>query len=132
MIARRREIRDRYAAALEAVPGMKVMGRSDGLDDSGDNHWLTCVTLPRGVSPHALVADLNAHDIEARHLWKPMHLQPVHQSRRAFITGASEGLFQHSVALPSGSALSDDEIDRVIAAVVASVDAAAPIAPSHA
>ena len=94
MIARRREIRNRYAAALAAVPGVEVLARTDGLDDSGDNHWLTCVTLPEGTSPDRVVADLNALDIEARHLWKPMHLQPVHRARRSFITGASERLFR--------------------------------------
>jgi dTDP-4-amino-4,6-dideoxygalactose transaminase len=131
MIVRRREIRDRYAAALTVVPGVTVIGRTDGLDDSGDNHWLTCVTLPDGVSPDGVVADLNALDIEARHLWKPMHLQPVHRSRRAFITGASEGLFRRAVALPSGSALADDEVDLVIEAVLASLRATRPAVPTH-
>jgi dTDP-4-amino-4,6-dideoxygalactose transaminase len=129
MIARRREIRDRYAEALAVVPGVEILARTDGLDDTGDNHWLTCITLPEDISPDDLVADLNAADIEARHLWKPMHLQPVHRTRRAFISGASEGLFHHAVALPSGSALSDDEVDRVIAAVLASLAASVP---SHA
>ena len=123
MIARRREIRDHYAAELGAIHGIQVLGRSHGLDDSGDNQWLTCVTLPDGVSPHTLVADLNARDIEARHLWKPMHLQPVHETRRAFTTGAAARLFESSVALPSGSALTDDEVGRVVAAVLGSLRA---------
>ena len=92
MIARRRGDPDRYAAALAQVPGVQILARTDGVDDSGDNHWLTCITLPSGVSPDGVVADLNALNIEARHLWKPMHLQPVHRSRRAFVTGTSEQL----------------------------------------
>ena len=117
MIERRREIRDRYAEALAAVPGMGVLGREQGLDDSGDNHWLTCLRLPDGLSPDILVAQLDRANIEARHLWKPMHLQPVHAARRAFTSGASERLFHTGVALPSGSGLTDDEVVRVMEAV---------------
>ena len=123
MIARRREIRDRYSAAMASLPGVEILARTDGLDDSGDNHWLTCITLPNAIWPDDVVADLNAHDIEGRHLWKPMHLQPVHHSKRAFVTGAGERLFHRGVALPSGSALSDDEVDRVIGAVQDSLQA---------
>ncbi len=57
---------------------------------------------------------LDAAGIEARHLWKPMHLQPVHHGRRAALTGVSERLFDTGVTLPSGSELTDEQIDRVI------------------
>jgi dTDP-4-amino-4,6-dideoxygalactose transaminase len=78
------------------------------------------------------VGHLNALDIEARHLWKPMHLQPVHRSRRSLITGASERLFRSAVALPSGSGLSDDDVDRVIDGVLESLRAVVAPLPSHA
>ena len=132
MIVRRREIRNRYAATLTAVPGLQVMARTMGLDDSEDNHWLTCILLPEGTSPDRVVSDLNALDIEARHLWKPMHLQPVHRARRSFISGASERLFRTAVALPSGSGLSDEDVDRVTAAVLNSLRQGVPAKPSHA
>ena len=118
MIERRRRIRDRYAAAWAGVPGVTVLGRTDGLDDSHDNHWLTCITLDPAViptTPTELMNGLDAAGIEARHLWKPMHLQPVHASRRAAVTGVSERLFTTGVTLPSGSELDDEQIDRVIA-----------------
>ena len=117
IIARRREIRNLYAAALGGVHGVEILARADGIDDSGDNHWLTCITLPEGTSPDRVVSDLNAVDIEARHLWKPMHLQPVHLRRRSFINGGSERLFRRAIALPSGSGMSDDDVDRVVAAL---------------
>ena len=121
MIARRRGVRDVYAAHLRGLPGVQILGRQPGMDDSGDNHWLTCLLLPHGVSPEDFVADLDDRDIEARHLWKPMHLQPVHAARRAFVTGGSERLFRTGVALPSGSGLTDDEVMRVVEAVLESV-----------
>lgn len=115
MIERRRAIRARYATALEPV-GARLLGGPDG----EDNCWLTGVVLrsevvPEGVTP--VLAALNAQGIEARHLWKPMHLQPVFAGHRSFLSGVSDDLFRCGLLLPSGSALSDDQIDRVIDAL---------------
>jgi len=43
-----------------------------------------------------------------------MHLQPVFAGARSFVNGTSQGLFDRGVALPSGSALTDDDIERVV------------------
>jgi dTDP-4-amino-4,6-dideoxygalactose transaminase len=120
MIARRREIRERYAAALEPV-GATLLGGAGG----EDNCWLTAVVLPPeqlpgGIDP--VIAALNAQAVEARHLWKPMHLQPVFAGSRSFLSGATDQLFATGLLLPTGSALTDDEIDRVVAAVLAVLD----------
>ena len=118
MIARRRAIRDRYAAGLATISGLTFLGRNAARGDTEDNCWLTCVVLPEGApSPGAVMASLETVQIEARHLWKPMHLQPVFSSARSFTTGAAEELFDRGVTLPSGSELTDDQIDRVIEAV---------------
>jgi dTDP-4-amino-4,6-dideoxygalactose transaminase len=53
-------------------------------------------------------------EIEARHVWKPMHLQPVYAGHRAAVTGVAERLFDRGVVLPSGSVLRDGDIDRVL------------------
>ena len=123
MIARRREIRARYAAAFEDLPGVRLLGGEE--TGAGDNAWLTCIevgALPRqttdGPRVDPLIAVLGERGIEARHLWKPMHLQPVFAENRSFLTGTSEALFSNCVNLPSGIALSDDGIDYVIEAVV--------------
>lgn len=121
MIGRRREIRRRYTAGFADVEGLTFLGRGADGDASGevdDNHWLTCITIDPAVvdvAPTTLMAGLDESGIEARHLWKPMHLQPVHEGRRAALTGMSERLFQTGVTLPSGSELDDDQVDRVIA-----------------
>jgi dTDP-4-amino-4,6-dideoxygalactose transaminase len=117
MIARRRAIRQMYVDGLADVPGVRFLGRDEGRGDDADNCWLTCIVLDTGVtevSPSTLIAELDGENIESRRLWKPMHLQPVFSSRRAFVNGESERLFDHGVTLPSGSALQDDEIERVI------------------
>lgn len=118
MIDRRRAIRERYIDAFFDVAGVGFLGRGDPKrSDSHDNCWLTGIVLDDSVpaDPELIVKTLDAHDIEARHLWKPMHLQPLHRDARMFATGAAQHLFEYGVTLPSGSELTDAQIDRVIA-----------------
>jgi len=118
MLARRRTIRQMYVDGLSDVPGVRFLGRDEeGRGDDEDNCWLTCIELDpavTAVSPSKLIVELAGENIESRRLWKPMHLQPVFASHRAFVNGESERLFDRGVTLPSGSALQDDEIERVI------------------
>lgn len=118
MIARRRAIRDLYAEALADLEGVRILGRDDvERSDTEDNCWLTCIEIDptvTGVTANGVIDALAAQDIESRPLWKPMHLQPVFSRERAFLSGVSERLFTNGVTLPSGSALHDNEIERVI------------------
>jgi dTDP-4-amino-4,6-dideoxygalactose transaminase len=121
MLARRRAIRQLYVEGLADAPGVRFIGRDEhdgvGRGDDEDNRWLTCIELDpavAAVSPSQLIAALADEDIESRRLWKPMHLQPVFASSRSFVNGESKRLFDRGVTLPSGSALQDDEIERVI------------------
>jgi dTDP-4-amino-4,6-dideoxygalactose transaminase len=121
MLARRRAIRQMYVEELADVPGVRFIGHDEhdgvGRGDDEDNCWLTCIELDPPVTevgPSQLIAALADEDIESRRLWKPMHLQPVFAASRCFVNGESERLFERGVTLPSGSALHDDEIERVI------------------
>jgi dTDP-4-amino-4,6-dideoxygalactose transaminase len=118
LLARRRTIREMYVDGLSDVPGVRFLGRDEEVrGDDEDNCWLTCIELDPAVatvSPSKLIVELMGEKIESRRLWKPMHLQPVFASHRAFVSGESERLFDRGVTLPSGSALQDDEIERVI------------------
>lgn len=127
MIARRRFIRERYVDSLSGIAGLSFLHPVAELGDHVDNCWLTCLQLDQrtsSVMPQELIAKLDADDIEARFLWKPMHLQPVFARARSFVTGQAECLFRCGVTLPSGSSLSDDDVDRVIASVTAQLGAA--------
>jgi dTDP-4-amino-4,6-dideoxygalactose transaminase len=64
-----------------------------------------------------LLRALDAENIEARPLWKPMHLQPVFKGCRVRGGGVSERLFENGLCLPSGSALTEEDLDRVCAVV---------------
>ena len=117
MIARRREIRDLYSEGFSDLDNVRLLGRGEGLDDGHDNCWLTGAVV-EGREPgfiDGVVEGFNARNIEARHLWKPMHLQPMYADARAFGGQVSEGLFHSGLNLPSGVDLSDDDVARVIA-----------------
>ena len=77
------------------------------------NRWLTVVTL-RGREPLKAVAALAARGIEARPLWKPMHLQPAFAGCAAKLSGVGEALFAQGLCLPSGRGLTPDVMDETM------------------
>ena len=120
MSARRIEINGLYRSALGSRNEIEFM---PVLADTGWNGWLTCVVLPDSNTRDRVMAALDEQDIESRPLWKPMHLQPVFRDADAFVDGTSQDLFERGLCLPSGSGLSDDDIDRVCHHVLAAVTA---------
>jgi pyridoxal phosphate-dependent aminotransferase EpsN len=113
-IEARRANFEAYAAALGDLPGIAFMpeaahGRS--------TRWLTCLTVDpaqAGTTREDLRLALEAEDIEARPVWKPMHLQPVFEGCRVVGGAVSERLFEHGLCLPSGSNLAPADRQRVI------------------
>ncbi len=117
MVARRRAVRARYRAVFADAPGVRIFGDAD---DAGDNAWLTAIIVDpdaSGWTPVELSRRLAEADIESRPLWKPMHLQPLYAHARSITTGASESLFARGLALPSGSALVPEQLDRIEAEI---------------
>ncbi|MCW2738734.1 DegT/DnrJ/EryC1/StrS family aminotransferase [Nocardioides sp.] len=124
MLERRRGWRRRYRDLVAPVDGLSVFGGHDGVDaaagEDHDNFWLTSILVDEevtGWSADELRLHLGEADIEARPLWKPMHLQPVFADRPAYTNGTSERLFRTGLSLPSGSALSDEQFERVVSHV---------------
>jgi dTDP-4-amino-4,6-dideoxygalactose transaminase len=112
IVARRRGIRQAYRELFADVPGLTVF---DGGDDRSDNCWLTSIVVGdnAGWTTGELMAHLDERGIESRPMWKPMHLQPVFRGAPAHLNGNSEWLFVHGLTLPSGSAMSDLDLQRV-------------------
>ena len=85
------------------------------------NRWLTCLTVDAGrfgATPMAIIDALAAEDIEARPVWKPMHLQPLYSGVEAVATEVGADLFARGLCLPSGSSLDDEDVDRIAAIVL--------------
>jgi pyridoxal phosphate-dependent aminotransferase EpsN len=118
-VAARRRIRDRYRELLDGVQGVTFMPEAEY---GTSNAWLTCIVVDPdtfGTDREAVRLALEAEDIEARPLWKPMHLQPIFASHRTFGGDVGARLFERGLCLPSGSALTDDEQDRVVSTILA-------------
>lgn len=110
MSKRRVQINCHYRASLKSLEGIDFMPLAPW---QGWNGWLTCVVFDEPALRDAAQAALAERDIESRPLWKPMHLQPVFAGNAAHVDGTSERLFDHGLCLPSGSGLSDAEVQRV-------------------
>lgn len=114
MLDRRRAVREHYRDWCETTPGTTVLG---GADDQNDNCWLTAMLFDSQLHPgcvEALIATMATHGIEMRRIWKPMHLQPVFIGSRSLLTGAAERLYACGVTLPSGSNMTEQQMQRVL------------------
>lgn len=117
MMKRRRNWRERYRELFADQPGVRILG---GADDDEDNCWLTAVVADPANSSWtaAQLADaLTAAQIESRPIWKPMHAQPVFRAFGGTLDDTSDRLFAQGLTLPSGSVITDDDFDRVEAAI---------------
>ncbi len=116
-IQRRRALFDLYRRLLAGAPGVSFMPEAPY---GTCTRWLTVIQLDpeqSGTTPEAVRIALEKEDVEARPLLRPMHLQPVFSGCRMRGGGVSGELFQRGLALPSGTAMSDGDVERVAAIV---------------
>jgi dTDP-4-amino-4,6-dideoxygalactose transaminase len=114
--ARRRNFRF-YAEALGDLPGVTFMPEAPW---GRHTRWLSCLTIDPtelGVGREDVRRALEAANIEARPLWKPMHLQPVFAPYERVGGAVAEELFDRGLCLPSGSNLTAAELGRVASVV---------------
>ena len=118
-IARRRAIFARYRERLGNLPGIGFMPEASY---GRGTRWLTVLRIdPKtfGADRDGVMAALESQAIESRPVWKPMHLQPVFHGARHVGGALSEAIFADGLCLPSGSAMTDAEVDRVAEIVAA-------------
>lgn len=116
-IERRRAIRRRYLTRLGNVPGVSFMP----LASESVNYWLTVILLDPlqiPVAPSSVCRAMAEMGIEVRPAWKPMHLQPAFKTSEFVGGGVSEQIFGSGLCLPTGSGLTDDDIDRVVDSLI--------------
>ena len=106
-------IHDFYKNKLSKIESIKFLNDIDGFYS---NRWLTTIVLEENskISNEKIRLELQKNNIESRPLWKPMHLQPVFNTYQAFTNGVSEDLFNRGLCLPSGSNMSDQDLNRVV------------------
>jgi len=117
-IEQKRRIFAFYRESFRGEPGIGFMPEAEY---GRSTRWLTCITVnPQefGATCEDIRKHLDRNGIEARPLWKPMHMQPVYQACRIKGGAVSENLFGKGLCLPSGTNLRDDELERVASTVV--------------
>jgi len=120
-VKRRREIFDAYKSELGSIPGVGFMPEAEF---GKSNRWLTVMTLDPEIikkSPFELVDYLEEENIESRPVWKPMHMQPLFQGKKYYSheenRSISDILFKTGICLPSGTAMTERDLERVIDAI---------------
>ena len=112
--SRRRGHFKAYVEAFKSLPGITMQPEAPW---GQSTHWLTCLTIDpqiAGVTREHVRLALEADNIEARPVWKPMHLQPAFATAEMHGGQVSERLFQQGLCLPSGEGMSSEERGRVI------------------
>jgi dTDP-4-amino-4,6-dideoxygalactose transaminase len=119
-VARKREIFHFYQRALGGLPGISFMP----IAVYGEpNYWLSCILVDParfGATREDIRLVLEKENIESRPLWKPMHLQPVFKDCRVRGGSASGEIFDKGLCLPSGSAMTECDLERIAAIVLGS------------
>jgi pyridoxal phosphate-dependent aminotransferase EpsN len=112
-VAKRRQIYEWYRQGLSEIPGIHFQPEKKG---SFSNRWLSAFILPPDSTkkPMDIIEALAKEGIEARPIWKPMHLQPVYR-HLPYVAGEgySDFIFQNGLCLPSGSAMTPEDVNEV-------------------
>lgn len=117
-VEQKRAIFERYRAGLAGLP----IVMQPALDRSAPNRWLSSLLINEGerVTPTELLAALDAANIESRHIWKPMNLQPIFADS-PFVSISDEpvcnDIFGRGVCLPSDTKMSPADVDEVCAVI---------------
>jgi pyridoxal phosphate-dependent aminotransferase EpsN len=114
----RRNIFELYKQELAVLPFVSFMPE---LENTISTRWLSVLAIDEektGVTVNEILKYLETENIEARHVWKPLHLQPLFREYKYFPhtehESISEGLFRNGICLPSGTSMTKDEQIRVI------------------
>ena len=113
----RRRIFQHYFDALSGIDGIEFMPEADYCRST---RWLSTLTIDpsiTGVNRTQIIKALERENIEARPVWKPMHLQPLYKGCEYVTVGktdVSHRLFENGLCLPSGSNLSNNDQNRII------------------
>jgi dTDP-4-amino-4,6-dideoxygalactose transaminase len=110
----RRRVYEFYKESFKNIEELIFLDEPKGFYS---NRWLSCTITPSKVIREEIRLNLNELNIETRPLWKPMHQQPIFKDAPQYLNGVSDDLFEKGICLPSGSNLTDDDLNRVSSAI---------------
>lgn len=116
-IERRRRNHAIYMSELADIAAISVHDNPSA--DFNSNFWLTTILIDpaSGHTPDELRLAFADAGIESRLLWRPMHMQPVFADAPYYGSDICENLFDTGLCLPSGSSLTDSDLDEVISII---------------
>ncbi|MCK5846072.1 MAG: DegT/DnrJ/EryC1/StrS family aminotransferase, partial [Bacteroidales bacterium] len=111
-INKKREIFKFYKELFAEIPEVELLEEPN--EDYFSNYWLTSIIINSdNKNREGLRLALEADNIEARPLWKPMHLQPVFANCPAYVDGTSEELFNNGLCMPSDTNMTNEDLSRI-------------------
>ncbi len=117
-IAKKKSIFEFYDRNFRNIPWIHM---EEICDYGTSNYWLSVMTLSKGckIKPIDIIKALEKENIEARHIWKPIHLQPYYKEFNFFShndVGISvcEDIFERGICLPSDTKMTIEDQQRVI------------------
>lgn len=128
-LAHHRHVQQLYRRLFADVPGIEL--HENPGPDFDSNFWLCAITFAPGLrvkgddgcgAPEAMRRNLERRNIETRHLWKPMHLQPVFENCPAYTNGVSESLFGRGLCIPAGPWVGDKEVGFIVEAIKENIE----------
>lgn len=121
-IEKKKEIYETYKEAFKDIEDIEMM---PVCEYGKPNYWLSCITLKAGsnIDPKDIIANLGNENIEARHIWKPMHTQPYYEKYKFFTNepgqSVAEDIFERGVCLPSDTKMEKEEQEKIIDIITA-------------
>lgn len=113
-VKKRRSNHEFYYSKLNNIDGITFLQEPE---NHYSNRWLSCILTESERMREDLRLLLDNENIESRPLWKPMHQQPVFKNAPSYINGISDELFKKGLCLPSGSNLTDIELNKVVSTI---------------
>ena len=112
-VMQKRKINEYYKKEFSSINEISFLKENEG---SFSNFWLTTILLDESsaIDSEELRLHLEKDNIESRPLWKPMHIQPIFKDCKSYTNGVSEDLFKRGLCLPSGTNMSEQELERIV------------------
>lgn len=111
-VNKRKAINTKYKSLLSKLPIEFMPVHSNG----ESNYWLSVIVVPNNGIQDLVLKELEKENIEARPVWKPMHMQPLFAKCTFFshYNILSETLFEEGICLPCGTGMSTKDVERVV------------------